>query len=185
MQPQSTTRLVFRPVQIHDAHVLNALNHAPGVMKYLDRTPPPLYEVQTKIIPEQMRIAREHRGCGMWLAHLISESGECIGWFELEPKPRQALEVEIGYRLFPEFWGQGLATEGARELVRYAFDDLDVSRCVAITMAVNVPSRKVMERIGLNYVRTFYEDFEDPLPGTEEGEVEYALTRDEWLLRRP
>ena len=59
-----------------------------------------------------------------------------------------------------------------------------VERVRATTMAVNTPSRGVMERAGLSYVRTFHEEWDDPLPGTELGEVEYALTRRTWERRR-
>jgi hypothetical protein len=52
-------------------------------------------------------------------------------------------------------------------------------------MTVNEPSRATMSSVGLRYVRTFHLDFDDPLPGAEQGEVEYALTRDEWLARAP
>jgi len=47
-------------------------------------------------------------------------------------------------------------------------------------MAVNARSRAVMERCGMSHTRTFHLDFDDPLPGTEEGEVEYEITRDDW-----
>lgn len=183
MQPQPTERLRFRPVNPEDAAVLNALNNAPGVMQYLDREPPTFEHLRTQEIPKQERIAAAYPGFGMWLA-FQNDPEECIGWFKLEPDHPNLEDAEIGYRLFPEFWGKGLATEGARELLRFAFDDLAVSRCVAVTMSVNRPSRSVMESIGLRYVRTIHEEFEDPLPGTEEGEVEYALTMEEWLLRR-
>lgn len=183
MEPHSTERLSFRPLASSDAGLLDALNNAPGVMTYLDRHPPTLEHLIAHTIPEQLRIAREHPCYGMRLAYL-HDTGACIGWFELEPDVPNPGDAEIGYRLFPQYWAQGLATEGARELVRFAFDDLRAERCVAITMAVNSPSRKVMERIGFRYIRTFHEEFDDPLPGTEQGEVEYALTREEWLLRR-
>jgi RimJ/RimL family protein N-acetyltransferase len=55
-----------------------------------------------------------------------------------------------------------------------------VERVVATTMTVNRGSRRVMEKVGLRYVRTFHVDWPDPLDGAEFGEVEYALTRDEW-----
>ena len=48
------------------------------------------------------------------------------------------------------------------------------------TMAVNTRSRAVMERIGLRYARTFHPHFDDPLPGTERGEVECELTVEEF-----
>ena len=63
-----------------------------------------------------------------------------------------------------------------------AFEDVGLERVWAQTMAVNVGSRAVMARAGLRYVRTFYLEFDDPIPGTELGEVEYAITRDVWLL---
>jgi RimJ/RimL family protein N-acetyltransferase len=47
-------------------------------------------------------------------------------------------------------------------------------------MAVNLASRRVMEKSGVTYVRTFHLEWEDPLPGTEHGEVEYALERADW-----
>jgi RimJ/RimL family protein N-acetyltransferase len=51
---------------------------------------------------------------------------------------------------------------------------------VASTMAVNVASRRVMERAGLRFVRMYHEPWPDQIEGSEEGDVEYAITRDEW-----
>ena len=47
-------------------------------------------------------------------------------------------------------------------------------------MAVNTASRRVIEKAGLAYVRTFHDDWPEPIEGTEHGEVEYALTRADW-----
>lgn len=57
------------------------------------------------------------------------------------------------------------------------FGQLGLSRIWAQTMAVNTGSRRVMERAGLGYVRTFHLAWDDPLPGAEQGEVEYAIAR--------
>jgi hypothetical protein len=65
--------------------------------------------------------------------------------------------------------------------VGYAFAELGVSRVWARTMSVNVASRRVMAKAGLRYVRTCHEVFDDPIDGTELGEVEYAVTRGEWV----
>ena len=73
--------------------------------------------------------------------------------------------------------GRGLATEGTRALIDAAFETLGATRIWAQTMAVNTRSRAVMERCGLRHVRTFHLDFDDPIPGSEEGEVEYELRR--------
>jgi RimJ/RimL family protein N-acetyltransferase len=47
-------------------------------------------------------------------------------------------------------------------------------------MVVNVASRRVMEKAGLRYVRTFHADWPVPIPGDEHGDVEYAIDRSEW-----
>jgi RimJ/RimL family protein N-acetyltransferase len=58
--------------------------------------------------------------------------------------------------------------------VRYGFDDVGLDRIIAQTMEANAPSRAVLERVGLRYVRTF--------PSSMAGlEVEYEITREQWL----
>jgi RimJ/RimL family protein N-acetyltransferase len=51
-------------------------------------------------------------------------------------------------------------------------------------MAVNGASRRVMEKAGLRYVRTFHQPWPDRIEGDEQGDVEYALTREEWGAAR-
>jgi RimJ/RimL family protein N-acetyltransferase len=74
-----------------------------------------------------------------------------------------------------------LASEGSRALVDEAFGELGAGRVRAETMVVNTASRRVMEKAGLRQVRTFFADWPDRIPGDELGDVEYAITRDEWL----
>ncbi|MCA9177767.1 MAG: GNAT family N-acetyltransferase [Planctomycetales bacterium] len=57
--------------------------------------------------------------------------------------------VEIGWRLARRYWGQGLAAEGAREMLRLGFDTLGLDEVVSFTSTGNVRSRRVMERIGM------------------------------------
>jgi RimJ/RimL family protein N-acetyltransferase len=78
---------------------------------------------------------------------------------------------------------QGFASAGARELVRYGFDDVRLDRIIAQTLSVNAGSRAVMERVGLTYVRTFPSSITVPVEGVEEGEVEYEMTREQWERR--
>jgi len=111
-----------------------------------------------------------------------------VGWWALEPpeRPDQGPpdgQAELGYRLLRRHWRQGLASEGARELVRHGFADLGLRRIFAETMAVNEASRATMASVGLTYVRSFHADWDEPIPGSEHGEVEYAITREEWLER--
>ncbi|HZA85928.1 MAG TPA: GNAT family protein, partial [Acidimicrobiales bacterium] len=60
------------------------------------------------------------------------------------------------------------------------FAELGVDRVYASTMMVNTASRRVMEKAGLRYVRTFHADWPVKIPGDEEGDVEYAIDRAQW-----
>ena len=68
-------------------------------------------------------------------------------------------------------------------MVGYAFAQPQVNRIWAETMAVNTRSRRVLEKVGLAYLRTTHRYFDNPLPGTELGEVEYQLRRADWTGR--
>jgi RimJ/RimL family protein N-acetyltransferase len=115
-----------------------------------------------------------------------SSDGELIGLWMLQPphgpsQPRIPGEADLGYRLPRRHWRRGYASEGARELVRHGFEDLGLTRIFAQTMAVNQPSRATMAAVGLTFVRSFVEEYDVPIAGHEDGEVEYDITRERWL----
>jgi RimJ/RimL family protein N-acetyltransferase len=58
--------------------------------------------------------------------------------------------VEIGWRLAAAHWNRGLATEGARRCLRYAFQELALPEVVAFTVPANLRSRRVMEKLGMS-----------------------------------
>lgn len=65
-----------------------------------------------------------------------------------------------------------------------AFTDLGVQRVFAQAVTVNPGSWRVMEKVGLRYVRTFFNDWPGgPIEDAERGDVEYAATREEWLAQ--
>ena len=174
-----TERLVLRELMSEDVELLVDLDSDPAVMHYITNgVATPRREVASQIAALISEYA-EHPGLGRWAA-IERASGVFVGWFALSPTPPGA--AELGYRLRSAYWRRGLGSEGASALVRMAFEDVGLERVWAQTMAVNVGSRAVMARAGLRYVRTFYLEFDDPIPGTELGEVEYAITRDVWLL---
>lgn len=178
-----TARITLAPLS--DQHLEHEveLDSDPAVMRHLeDGRPRRRADVEQD---HRSRVAAAARvpGLGFWAGTV---DGEFVGWWVLEP-PRRADQgpvpgrAELGYRLLPRHWRRGLAGEGARELLRHGFEDLGLTAVLAETMAVNAASRATMASVGLRHVRTFHQDFDDPIPGTELGEVEYAITRDEWL----
>ena len=163
-----TDRLVLRPIALHDVELLVELDSDPQVTRYITGRQSTPQEVLARI--------RERLG-SRWVA-FDRPTGAFVGWFELVPAGEDTYDA--GYRLRRQWWGQGLATEGIRALIDSAFSQLGARRITAHTMAVNARSRAVMERCGMRYVRTFHLEWDRPLPGTEEGEVEYELTVDRW-----
>jgi RimJ/RimL family protein N-acetyltransferase len=71
---------------------------------------------------------------------------------------------------------------GGRELIRYGFDELGLTRIFAQTLAVNTPSRATMAAAGLTFTRAFTsgDAYDELVPGAEQGEVEYEMTRAAW-----
>lgn len=204
----TTGRLVLRRFTADDVDRLVELDADPEVMRHLTGgRPTPREVVEREILPLYAAYEERYGGAfGWWAAErraageppagtapagerpdggAPAPAGEFLGWFEFRPPDHDApREVELGYRLRRSAWGRGLATEGARALVDRGFAELGVERVVAYTMAVNRGSRRVMEKAGLRHVRTFFEEWPEPLPGSEHGEVEYALTAAEWARRR-
>ncbi|ADD44679.1 GCN5-related N-acetyltransferase [Stackebrandtia nassauensis DSM 44728] len=177
-----TERLRLREFTAADVDLFVELDGDPEVMRHLSFEATPRDEVEAKLLPKILQQYREGP-LGTWAA-LDRATGEFLGWFELTPTPDRPGEAELGYRLRRATWGRGLATEGSLALIDKGFGEWGLSRIWAETMSVNAGSRRVMEKAGLRYLRTFHVHFDDPLPGTEHGEVEYALTREEWLRAR-
>jgi RimJ/RimL family protein N-acetyltransferase len=173
-----TERLVLRDFTAADAGLIYELNSDPEVMRFLSGgEPTPREVVSGRIIPFFLSFRERGDGLGFWAAQ-TRDDGEFLGWFHLKPADDDS--VELGYRLRRAAWNQGYATEGSCALIRKCFTDLGVDRVVAHTMAVNRPSRRVLEKCGLTLVRSFHSPETPAIPGADLGEVEYALTRARW-----
>ena len=172
-----TSRLELVPLSEEHLDYEVELDSDPEVMRYLGngtaRTPTEVQRHHRDRLAEADLVP----GLGFWVG---LHSGQFVGWWILGPRPIEG-QAELGYRLLRRYWRQGLASEGARALLRHGFEDVGVDRIFAETMAVNEASRATMASIGLQYVRTFHLDWGEPLPGAEHGEVEYAITREQWL----
>jgi RimJ/RimL family protein N-acetyltransferase len=173
-----TSRLVLRSFTEDDVDHLYELNGDPDVMWFLNGgEPTPRNEVRDRIIPFFLSFYAKFDGLGYWAAEARA-TGDFLGWFHF--RPAEDGSIELGYRLRKAAWNKGYATEGSRALIDLGFAELGVGRVVAHTMTVNQASRRVMEKCGLTYVRTYPSDLVPGIPGAEQGEVEYALTREAW-----
>jgi RimJ/RimL family protein N-acetyltransferase len=142
-----TLRLALREFSPDDADDLYRLDSDPRVIRYVrDGKPTARAEIEVRLA----RIIRNYEiypGLGSWYA-TRRDTGAFIGWYTLKYCP-PTCDVEVGYRLRHDAWGQGFATEGATELVRYAFDDVGLQRVIGVTHPDNRASQRVLMKAGL------------------------------------
>lgn len=169
-----TARMTLKPCCPADAAEFIALERDPDVMRYLDGGLPSGDGLAS---PDEGFLRPRGTESWVWAARLKSDAA-FVGWFCLYPMSETV--AELGYRLRRSQWGQGLATEGARALVGWGFSCHAYDVIVANTMAVNQASRRVLERLGFRYLRTVHLDWPNPVPGSEQGDVEYELMRANW-----
>lgn len=178
-----TKRLDLRPMTQEHMPLHHQLDSDPEVMRYLlgrARTPEEIDEFWG---PRCADTVADAAGVGWWVGFVQEQF---VGWWDLgcsDSAPQAAPHpngAEIGWRVRRSEWGQGLAPEGARALLHHAFTTVGLDRVRAETMAVNTPSRRVMEKIGMRHLHTEVRDWEDPLPGADLGEVTYEITAQDW-----
>jgi [ribosomal protein S5]-alanine N-acetyltransferase len=82
-------------------------------------------------------------------------------------------EVEIGYRLHPDYWNRGFISEAARAVHDHAFADLKLPRVISLIHPENIPSRRVAEKNGMKV--------EEEIMFRGFPTLVYAIIREEWL----
>lgn len=175
-----TERLILRPWREEDLEPLSRMNTDPRVMEFFLG---PLTPEETQARLEVYTRHIQEHGWGLW-AVSAPRVADFIGWIGLWPIGFEAHftpAIEVGWRLLPEFWGQGYATEGARASLHYGFNKLKLDEIVSITVPANLRSRRVMEKLGMHH--NPQDDFDHPkLP---EGHplrrhFVYKLEKNEW-----
>ena len=155
----TTARLVLRRWQEIDREPFARLNADPRVMEFM---PARLGRFESDRLIDRIERHFAARGFGLYAAELRG-NGSFVGFIGLSVPGFDAPfmpAVEIGWRLGFEHWGQGLATEGAREVVRCAFEILGLKGLVSFTAPFNLRSRRVMEKLGMTHDPA--DDFEYP-----------------------
>jgi RimJ/RimL family protein N-acetyltransferase len=177
-----TERMYMRSFRVDDSQLLFELDSDPEVMRLISKgQPAPLARIENDILPRFLAYYAQSPPRGFWAAHL-RKTDEFIGWFHLRPDKIDLAEMELGYRLKRQAWGQGLATEGSRALVERAFREWGYDKISARTLAQNAASRRVMEKAGLHFECEFVWGA-DALPEWTEEErrgVKYALTAEQF-----
>jgi RimJ/RimL family protein N-acetyltransferase len=154
-----TRRLVLRPWRDSDLPPFARLNADPRVMEYF---PSLLTPQQSDEVVARIQANFAQHGFGLWAVEVPGATefagfvGLAVPGFEAPFTPC----VEIGWRLTPEVWGRGYATEGASAALDFGFGEAGLSEIVSFTVTANARSRAVMERLGMH--RSPDDDFDHP-----------------------
>ena len=155
----TTARLVLRPFTDVDREPFFALNTHPDVVASLGTSP---NRAESDAMVERYTAELEREGWGFWAVEVLGGAPfvGMVGLHRLPPWIPAAPAVEAGWRLHPDHWGHGYATEAAVASLRYGFGEAGLDEIVAYTTTVNTRSQAVMERLGM--VRDVDADFDHP-----------------------
>lgn len=150
----TSKRIGFREWTDDDTPLMLVLNQDPEVMKFFPDTQD---LEQTRAFVGRMQKSQGERGYCYFAVDLL-EKEEFIGfigllWQELESPYTPC--VDIGWRLKPAAWGKGLATEGAKRCLKFAFETLNIDEIRSVAPVANEPSIKIMNKIGMNELGRF------------------------------
>lgn len=144
-----TARLILRPFVVDDAADFYRLNSDPEVLRYTGDQPPASVEDARLGLLERPLADYRRYGFGRW-ACVLKATGQFIGFAGLKYVPELS-EVDLGYRLSREFWGQGMATEAGRASVAHGFDELGLRRIIGLVEPRHLASVRVLEKCGMKY----------------------------------
>ncbi len=166
-----TDRLILRPLNEKDVDAIFVMRSDPEVMRFI-REPQDRDESANWVKLVSSRWATEQIG---FCAMVEKSSGKFVGWCGLW-RLKETGEIEVGYALAKEFWGKGYATESALKFLDYAFEKLESEKIVAVARPENAASRRVMEKLGMDFVKadTFY----------DQTLVQYAITKEDYARNR-
>ena len=154
----TSQRLGFRKFHLGDSDNFYSMNSNDEVMRYF---PSLLTKDQSDSLLDRINTHIDENGFG-FLAVDHLDTNTFIGFIGLKRTNFEADFtpcVEIGWRLIPDFWNQGLASEGASRCLEFAFSALQLNEIYSFTPLLNKPSERVMQKIGMIKVG----EFEHPL----------------------
>jgi ribosomal-protein-alanine N-acetyltransferase len=165
-----TTRLILRPFQDEDIGRLAELMANRDFMRF---SLGPCTREQTQTVLQKF-LSWDQACLPSQFAVIFRSNNELIGYCGfLHWHIDGADEIEIGYRLDPDYWNRGLASEAAQAVRDHAFRDLTLPKVISLIHPDNVPSRRVAEKNGMKIEReTVFRGFPT---------LVFAITREEWL----
>lgn len=174
MQIQSS-RLHLRPVTTSDVDDLFRIYGDPATNTFNPAGPYPDVQHAQTVLTRWINHWKTH-GFGNWAIALQECPGRIIGFGGLSLSSYADIVINnLGYRFATEAWGKGLATEFARNCIRYGFYELKLTEISAVVRGNHAASQKVLQKAGLHYIKEIY-DVKDAPPS-----LLFSLTLSQWL----
>ena len=149
----NSPRISLRPFEVSDLDDMYAVLSHPDVMRF--SLSGPKTKTETEDFIKRCRAQYDEFGFGL-LAVVYREENRVIGYCGLFRQEIDGLiELEIGYRLHPSYWGRGIATEAAGMIRDWAFANLDREKLISIIEPENTASIAVAKKIGMHFEREF------------------------------
>lgn len=177
--PRRTARLELRPALVADADEVWRWHRRPEVTEWTSRL-----AVERDAFAAHFASRLAMTVLGLLDGRIVASTKlqPTDAWAQAEVAGQAGQFCELGWVLDPAVHGRGLGTEVAAELLAIAFDGLEVRRVVAYCFADNVPSWKVMEKIGMRREGHFRSESLHRTRGWVDG-FAYGLLADEWRSR--
>ena len=151
-----TERLVLKLYTDREEDEFIRLLTDPVVMRFVDKGP--LSSEQAHSLWRKLMNEFYPQGVDTIWAVFAKDDGRFVGNASLRPRPERQKDWEIGYYLKPDEWGKGFATEIAKRLVRFGFENAGLTEVFATVDKENLASIHVLEKSGLTFYRKEYDD---------------------------
>lgn len=167
-----TKRLLFRQFTLDDVDRLHQIYSQPEMMRYIGDGSVPTYE-QTKDWVQRQMDTYDQNQRDLW-ATVEKKSGSFIGRCGLISWEIESVkELEVGYLIDRNYWGEGFGTEAAQGIRDFAFQTYDISQLISLVQYSNQASRRVAEKNGMHLWKII------PFHGVSNVCV-YRIQRKEW-----
>lgn len=178
MRSIRTARLRLNPVTVENAEALWTILQQPDLRTYQDLPTVAAAAFSALVARRPKRLHPGASGRFEWLIH-VTGTRKPVGWVSLRVAERDLASGEIGYSIVRDARGKGVASEAVRALLNEAFEEAGLSRVNAYCVPENMPSRRLLERLGFT--------FDGVLPhgatvsGTPVDVLMHRMSREEWL----
>jgi len=168
-----TERLILRSFRQEDIDAMAQLFANPDFMRFSLGV---FTERQKTVDFIEKVMGWDRAGMPSQFAVVLRDESTVLGYCGFHHHPEVPGEVEIGYRLHPDYWNRGLITEAARAVRDHAFADLKLPRVISLVHPENIASRRVAEKNGMKVEKEItFRGFPT---------LVYAITRGQWLALR-